>query len=76
MPKTSFAEMKPRELEGYFRDLLLKTFGNDVEDAANVNSHSGAYYVSFTAEGVDYAFRFKKKSAAKIAKTIRGLKGK
>lgn len=69
-----FQLMKPREVESYFRDLLLRTFGNAVEDSANVNAHSGSYYVSFTHEGVDYAFRFKKKSASKIAKAIRSVK--
>ena len=72
--KLDLSTAKPREIEAYFRDLLLRTFGNKVEDSANINSHSGSYYVSFSHEGVDYAFRFKKKSTAKIAKAIRALK--
>lgn len=72
----NFEAMKPREVESYFRDLILKTFGNEVEDKANINSHRGSYYVSFTHEGVDYAFRFKKVNAARVAKSIRALKVK
>jgi len=66
--------LKPRQLEAYFRDLLLRTFGNSVEDSADVNTHSGSYYVSFEVEGIDCAYRFKKKNANKIANVIRSLK--
>lgn len=69
-----FQAMKPREVEAYFRDLVLKQFGNKVEDQADVTTHSGSYYISFSHDGVDYAFKFKKKSAGRIAKVIRSLK--
>jgi hypothetical protein len=68
--------LPPRKLEAYFRDLLLRTFGNSVEDSADVTAHSGSYYVSFEFEGIDYAFRFKKKNAEKVAKVIRALNQK
>jgi phosphoribosylanthranilate isomerase len=67
-------QLKPRELEAYFRDLVLKVCGNKTEDSADITSHSGSYYISFAFEGVDYAFRFKKKNANKIARVIRALK--
>lgn len=66
--------LKPREIEAYFRDLLLREFGNKVEDGADITSHSGSYYITFDADGVHYAFGFKKRNANRIAKVIRSLK--
>jgi hypothetical protein len=66
--------MKPREIESYFRELVRREFGNAVEDKADITSHSGSYYITFDADGVHYAFGFKKRNANKIAKVIRSLK--
>lgn len=69
-----FQSMKPREVEAYFRQLLLETFGNKVEDEAIVTAKRGAYYISFDFDDDVIEFGFKKKSANKIAKAIRALK--
>lgn len=69
-----FEAMKPREVEAYFRQLILNTFGNEIEDRADVSANKGSYAVAFSVDGETYEFRFKKKTAAKIAKAIRALK--
>lgn len=69
-----FSTMKPREIEGYFRELIRKEFGNVVEDHAAINSSHGSYHIAFDDAGNTFMFDFKKKSAAKVAKSIRALK--
>lgn len=67
--------LKPRQLEAYFRELLRATFGDGVENEAVIYALSGGNYrVAFDADGQDFEFCFKKKSANKIAKAIRALK--
>lgn len=69
-------QLKPRDLESYFRDLILKTFGNRVEDAADINTHSGSYYVAFEFNGLHCAYKFKKRNANEVARVIRALNPK
>jgi hypothetical protein len=69
-----FAVMKPREIEAYFKQLLLDTFGNAVEDYSEIRASHGTYTVAFNYDGQYSSFAFKKKSAPKIAKAIRALK--
>jgi hypothetical protein len=74
MATTDLTKLKPRQVEAYFRDLILKTFGNKTEDGADITSHSGSYYITFDdAEGVHYAFGFKKRNAKSVARAIRGI---
>jgi hypothetical protein len=61
-------------IEAYFKELIRKTFGNKVEDAADVMSSHGTYHVYFSVDGAGYAFDFKRKSGAKVAAAIRALK--
>lgn len=68
-----FTVMTPRAVEAYFRQLILDTFGNKAENASSVTSGHGSYNVNIRVDESHYEFRFKKKTAAKIAKAIRAL---
>ena len=67
-------KVKPRAIESYFSDLLLKTFGNKVQDEADISAAKGSFHVYFAIDGAGFAFDFKRKSAARIVKAIRALK--
>jgi hypothetical protein len=78
MATTNFQEMKPRAVEAYLRNVILKTFGDKVENYARVYATHGRYNVQFDADGVGHqvvAFQgFRKSDVGKIAKAIRALK--
>jgi len=69
-----FTTAKPREIEGYFREVLRKTCGDSIENKATVNSSHGSYHVAFEVDGAEFRFDFKKKNAQRVAKAIRALK--
>ena len=69
-----FSTMKPREVEAYLRDVILKAHGDAVENNAVILARSGYYTVSLDIGGAFYGFNnFRKKDAGKIAKAIRSL---
>ena len=72
--KPDFQTMKPSEIEEYFSQLLLRTFGNKVQDQADIQSSHGSYHVYFALDGAGFAFDFKRKSAERVAKAIRALR--
>lgn len=74
MSKTDFQAMRPREIESYFRQLILACFGNKVEDESIARANRGNYYVAFVLDGASFDFSFKKKSAERVATAIRALK--
>jgi hypothetical protein len=63
-----------RQRESYLKDVILKTFGNKVQDASTVNSSHGTYHVEFDVGTESYSFHFKPKSITRIARAIRALK--
>lgn len=63
-----------RELEAYLRETVRKSLGNEVEDGAKIVSSHGSYTVTFKIGDEPYEFKFRRKSAKKIAKAIRSLK--
>lgn len=69
-------KVKPRQIEAYFSELLLKCFGNKVQDEADIDAWKGSYNILFTLDGADYAFSFKRRNAERVAKAIRALKTK
>lgn len=75
MGKLNFQTATPREIEAYFSELLLKTFGNKVQDEADISAAKGSYHVYFALDGAGFAFDFKRKSAERVVKAIRALKG-
>ena len=74
--KIDFQTAKPSQIEEYFSQLLLRTFGNKVQDQADVKASHGSYHVYFAVDGAGFAFDFKRKSAARVAAAIRALKTK
>lgn len=70
---TDFSKLSPRQVEGYFSQLILKTFGNRVQDDAQITSSHGSYRVEFWVNDASFQFRFKKKSSPRIARAIRAL---
>ena len=72
-----FSTAKPREVEGHIRTVILKTFGDEIENDAKVNASHGFYDVEFSIDGGDKEVKFtnfRKTDAPKIAKAIRALK--
>jgi len=68
--------MKPRAIEGYLRDVILKTLGDKIENESSVTSRRGRYTVEIDTGGwglVEFK-NFRKSEAKKIAKAIRALK--
>lgn len=76
MNKPDFLDknVEPRVIESYFRDLIKATFGDKVENAADIFSTRGSYHVFFAVDGSGFAFDFKRKSAERVAKAIKALK--
>lgn len=76
-----FEAMKPREVEAYLRQVILDTFGDNVENVSSVFSGHGYYtvWIDLTKRGghgkdQSYGFEnFRKTEAPKIAKAIRAL---
>ena len=72
---TDFQAMKPRAVEAYLRQVILKTFGDKVENNSGVYAMNGFYRVYITTDKQNYQFiNFRKSDAGKIAKAIRALK--
>jgi hypothetical protein len=70
-----FETMKPREIEAYLREAILKTFGDEVENRSSVTASKGYYSVYIVADEKQFNFsNFRKGEAGKIAKSIRALK--
>jgi hypothetical protein len=70
-----FQAMKPREIEAYLREVILKTFGDKVENNSGVYAMNGFYRVYIATDKQNYQFiNFRKGDAPKITKAIRALK--
>lgn len=73
--KRDFSAMKPREVEGYLRQVILRTFGDAVENRCSIVAFNGYYSVSFDINKQTFRFRnFRKSNAGKIARAIAALK--
>lgn len=70
------ATAKPRQVEAYLREVVRKSFGDEIENAANIYARAGFYTVQFSLpSGEFHGFNnFRKKDAKRIAKAIRALK--
>lgn len=68
----------PREIEAYLRDVILKTFGDKVENKSNVYAHRGYYSVSLVLENEKYVEfnNFRRGDVKQIARSLRALKVK
>lgn len=71
-----FKTAKPREIEGYLREVVRKAFGDAVENKATIYSKRGYYAVSIDTGGGKYVEfqNFRRSDAGKIAKAIRAMK--
>ena len=71
-----FQTMKPREIEAYLREVVRKTFGDEVENTAEIYARSGYYTVSLMLESGRYVKfdHFRRTEVPKIAKALRAMK--
>lgn len=67
---------KPREIEGYLRNVILKTFGDEAENNSKVFARSGYYSVSVNLEKEKYIQfnNFRRGDVKKIARAIRAMR--
>jgi hypothetical protein len=66
---------KPAEVVSYLSEAIRKSHGDKVQNAASVSAvKGGSYVVAFKIGDEPYEFKFRRKSAKKIAKVIRALK--
>jgi hypothetical protein len=66
---------KPAEVVSYLSEAIRKSHGDKVQNAASVSAvKGGSYVVAFKIGDEPYEFKFRRKSAKKIAKMIRALK--
>ena len=70
------SKAKPREVEAYLRQVILDTFGDEVENRTSISASHGYYSVQVTLLDERYIefSNFRKKDAGRIAKAIRALK--
>lgn len=77
MPRDfDFQAMKPRQVEAYLREVVRRTFGDEIENKSSIFSTRGYYSVSIDrgdSSNVEF-INFRKTEAPKIAKAIRALK--
>lgn len=66
---------KPREIEAYLRNVILKAHGDAIENASTITSSHGAFRVTLHIDKEVHEFNFRRGSAKKIAKAIRALAG-
>lgn len=73
--KRDFSAMKPREVEGYLRQVILRTFGDEVENQSSILARHGYYSVLVIVNKQRFRFHnFRKGNAGKIARAIAALK--
>lgn len=72
----NFSTMKPRDVEAYLREQVLKTFGDEVENKTIIQSSHGYYSVGIRIDTKRYLSftNFRKTDAPKIVKSMRALK--
>jgi hypothetical protein len=67
---------KPREIEGYLREVILRTLGDAVENKSDIHASRGYYSVHIelpTSKYVEFQ-NFRRSDVPKIVKVIRALK--
>lgn len=67
---------KPREIEGYLREVVRKTFGDEAENQSTIYAKKGYFTVNLRLPGEKYLDfeNFRRGDAKKIAKAIRAMK--
>ena len=66
-------EGSPDDVLSLVRRRLRQTFGDEVENAADVHAESGKIYVQFEADEIAYQFAMQRRSVPKFLKTLRNL---
>lgn len=68
--------LKPREVEAYLREQVLKIFGNEVEDGTTITASNGRYTLSVSSVIYEFSVgKFRKKDVPRIIKSLKFLKG-
>lgn len=69
--------LKPREVESYLREQVLKAFGDAVENNTKITSGHGFYSVDVQHNGEAYSMgHFRKSEVPRVVKALRYLAGK
>ena len=69
-----YSQLPARELEAALREEIRKSFGDVVENDADVWSSHGTYHVTVATKTFRYDFDFKKKQSANmVIKALRAL---
>lgn len=71
----NFSTMKPRQVEAYLRQRILRLFGDTVENASKVTSAHGYYHVILQLNKRKSVFfdSFRKTEVPQIVKTLKTL---